>query len=788
MNRKVKVCMLYADQARNASLYLTQRISQFTSEIEASNYEDATALASGVDTCAREGGIVFAAAPLSVFLNAKLRLIKTVSSKIVRSNSISAAMGENAPENPKERDLQAAIPEKAKTIKTADGLYSAFIKDYGKSIIIFLPLDAERIGWIFDSGLSTLLEKMFPNATPQKPVPTERSGMAAMRKSVETVIGSGKTVAISPYGCSKPLISAISSVPDCETAFVFDNALRDRLPDESIENYAAQCAKISKENSGTDLGISISPIYKDKTDDSDFVIVCVADSERAKAAKVYGNTGEERKHLVAAAVIRLCKMLGELTQEERLVNPNVPVASVKKWSKNSKLPILLTAVGVALAVVICVIIAFALGDNNDRSASTDFSSAANYEFVRQEGYFADVDYYGGSDIEDLKYYQAVVMETEASTSEIMTVPVQSTVTTTAIKIITTIKNVLTTKQTTTTTTAPIVTAKPTTTTAPTTTVMSTTTTTKITTTLKPTTTAAPSTTAAESSKVDSTTSGSSTGTFVFKVYGFGHGVGMSQDGAIQMAKDGKTYEEIVTHYYTGTTVKVDSSTPLKVKYGGKEIPIVEYLCKTTYREIGGSAPMEALKAQVVTAYTYAKYYEFDVQSSKHAYSESYEYEGTNIHKACLAVLGMSSDSDTPKARYVDYNGSAAFTCYFASAAGKTVSSSSIWGGENIPYLCGGVSSPEEVTVTDKTITAEEMKKYILSYAKDNKIEITLDDDPAEWLKIISHDASMNENVGYVTKMKVGNAELNGNIFRSYVIDYAIKSHCFTVEYIPAKTE
>lgn len=785
MNRKVKVCTLCADQARDASLYLARRISQFTSEIETNNYEDATALASGVDACAREGGIVFAGAPLSVFLNAKLRLIKTVSSKIVRSNSISAAMGDNAPENQKERDLQAAIPEKAKTIKTSDGLYSAFIKEYGKSIIIFLPLDAERLGWIFDSGLSALLEKMFPNATPQKPVPTERSSMAAMRKSVEEVIGSGKTVAISSFGCSKPLISAISSVPDCETAFVFDNALRDRLPDESIENYAAQCAKISKENSRTDLGISISPIYKDKTDDSDFVIVCVADSDRAKVAKVYGNVGEERRHLVAAAVIRLCKMLGELSQEERLVNPNIPVASAKKWSKNSKLPILLTAVGIALAVVICIIIAFALGGNDNRSASTDFSSAGNYEFVQQEGYVADVDYYGGSDIEDLKYFQVAAIETEASTSEVITVPVQSTITMTATKILTTIKNVITTKQTTTATTAPTTTAKQTTTSAPTTTVKPTTSTQKITTTLKPTTTAAPSTTAASSGKVDSTTSGSSKGTFVFKVYGFGHGVGMSQDGAIQMAKDGKTYEEIVTHYYTGTTVKVDSSTPLKVKYGGKEIPIVEYLCKTTYREIGGSAPMEALKAQVVTAYTYAKYYEFDVQSSKHAYSESYEYEGTNIHKACLAVLGMSSDGDTPKARYVDYNGSAAFTCYFASAAGKTVSSSSIWGGEDIPYLRGGVSSPEKVTVTDKTITAEEMKKYILSYAKDNNVDITLGDDPAEWLKIISHDASMNDNVGYVTKIRVGNAELNGNTFRSYVVDYAIKSHCFTVEYIPA---
>ena len=36
--------------------------------------------------------------------------------------------------------------------------------------------------------------------------------------------------------------------------------------------------------------------------------------------------------------------------------------------------------------------------------------------------------------------------------------------------------------------------------------------------------------------------------------GYGHGVGMSQYGANGMAKEGKSYVEILTHYYTGTKV------------------------------------------------------------------------------------------------------------------------------------------------------------------------------------------------------------------------------------------
>ena len=45
------------------------------------------------------------------------------------------------------------------------------------------------------------------------------------------------------------------------------------------------------------------------------------------------------------------------------------------------------------------------------------------------------------------------------------------------------------------------------------------------------------------------------GKLVFYVIGYGHGVGMSQYGADQMAKDGADYKEILTHYYTGVTVE-----------------------------------------------------------------------------------------------------------------------------------------------------------------------------------------------------------------------------------------
>lgn len=44
---------------------------------------------------------------------------------------------------------------------------------------------------------------------------------------------------------------------------------------------------------------------------------------------------------------------------------------------------------------------------------------------------------------------------------------------------------------------------------------------------------------------------------IFKIIGggYGHGIGMSQNGANEMAKKGKNYQEILQMFYPGTTIE-----------------------------------------------------------------------------------------------------------------------------------------------------------------------------------------------------------------------------------------
>ncbi len=272
---------------------------------------------------------------------------------------------------------------------------------------------------------------------------------------------------------------------------------------------------------------------------------------------------------------------------------------------------------------------------------------------------------------------------------------------------------------------------------------------------------------------------SSAGSFNFSVFGYGHGVGMSQDGAIALAKNGYTYKKILTYYYPGTTIKTDSKTPETIVKDKQTVSILEFLCKTVERDIGSDSPLEAIKAQAVASYTYAKVYGY---GNGQAYNSSFKYSGTKVEAACLEVLGMSKAGDKPTAYYVDYKGNPAQTFYFANAAGKTTSSVSVWGGDEIPYLAGGVSSPESQTKSSKSYTDKEMKALIEAYAVKYGKTAKFDSDPSKWIQIVSHDGSLGDK-GYVTKIKVAGITMTGNEFRSKVLNYGLKSHCFTVNYV-----
>ena len=95
------------------------------------------------------------------------------------------------------------------------------------------------------------------------------------------------------------------------------------------------------------------------------------------------------------------------------------------------------------------------------------------------------------------------------------------------------------------------------------------------------------------------------GEFAFVTYGWGHGVGMSQNGANMYASySGWTYQDILFHYYPGTylmNTEMTDEEELTVGHvpAGETLDVISQI---VYNEVGGSMAYEAIKAQAVAAY------------------------------------------------------------------------------------------------------------------------------------------------------------------------------------------
>ena len=273
---------------------------------------------------------------------------------------------------------------------------------------------------------------------------------------------------------------------------------------------------------------------------------------------------------------------------------------------------------------------------------------------------------------------------------------------------------------------------------------------------------------------------STKGTFTFYVFGYGHGVGLSQTGANALAAQGKSFAEILANYYYGAILVSGDTYPEKIKYNGQTYDTRDFIAGALYAEMGDSFNHEALKAQAIAIYTFAKYYGFDISKSGMARKDG-------ASQKMYSVV----DEIIKNGFYIAANaqGETALTPFHGTSAGKTTSYRNVWGnqtnGVEITYLAGGRPSPDESSVQDfktvVTMTSEEFK----SLAESKNLGISCSGDPATWISIISHDGAINENIGYVSSVNVGGVIMSGNDFRTKVMDGRIRSHCFTVVYTPS---
>ena len=743
-----------------AAAYGECRFEQFT---------DSRELFSALAGAFGDSETVVLAAAERHYIEIKKLLFDALRTKTAFSDKIAEAL-EKADED------QCLMPADAQILVTDDGKYSGFIEKSGKQMLAFLPLSDGRCARVAEELKSVFLpvEKKEESANTPEPDANSAGELSAEEKcDPEEVVELLKERGLSAAVASSKNSPFVFSVLPYDDGSDFGDVIFaqsvdvERQEDESHGEYIAAMAGRARAKSGASVGAAISNVFRNDDEDSKhFMLICIADENKARVFKVFSRKGETTQEFIYACVHRLYSALADYARNGFVMHDVSDDASIiitdgEHPSHHKLAPVRSgkkTALIVASVILIAVLIGTAVtflvkGYGSQSGASligartqdTTESGTGDIIGVIDDIIIADVEDPNGDASNEQSSDSTAAQSTDSgkTTGE----QTNGTVPGSIAEGSTVLTTVISTKPT----TRPNTTGKPTT---------------------KPTQKPTETTTRHSSSK---------TGTFVFTVYGYGHGVGMSQNGASEYARRGWTYKQILLHYYNnpGISLVKDSKLPSKVTYNGKSYSLAEYLGKTAYAEVGPSAPLESIKSQMVAIYTYAKRQNFKMTTSNHAFRESYAGTSSSIENAIKATLG----------EYLAYYGSPAFTPYFSTAAGKTASSANVWGGSqsSYPYLAGGRTSPEGNVKRTLTISSEELRKKVEAYnAKvDSSKRITLQSNPAQWIKILEHDSARGSSCGYISSMRIGNQTMRGNAFRLNIMGAAtLRSHCFTFTYTP----
>lgn len=230
----------------------------------------------------------------------------------------------------------------------------------------------------------------------------------------------------------------------------------------------------------------------------------------------------------------------------------------------------------------------------------------------------------------------------------------------------------------------------------------------------------------------------------------------------------------------------DEHTVIRVKVGEDQITemtMEDYLWSVTAAEMPASFETEALKAQVVTARTYARR-KMELGEDRHPDADvctdiaccqafiTREQAATlwgdeaaqYTEKICSAV--EQTDGEV-----VTYQGQTIQAVFFSSASGRTEDAVAVWG-NSVPYLVA-VDSPEGENVPDYytsvVFTADEFREiFLAAYPKADLSGL-----PTGWIQ--SKTATQS---GRVAEINIGGIAVKGTELRSL---FSLRSTCFSVE-------
>lgn len=215
-----------------------------------------------------------------------------------------------------------------------------------------------------------------------------------------------------------------------------------------------------------------------------------------------------------------------------------------------------------------------------------------------------------------------------------------------------------------------------------------------------------------------------------------------------------------------------------------KIKMREYLIGCVAAETPANYHSQALRAQAVASYTYAKRAAkkneesenslpsgaditddpdthqgyLDKAARKKRWGDNFDEYERKIEEAVDEVLGV----------YLSYDGDYALSVYHSISSGKTLSAKSLWGSE-IPYLTSVESPGDKLSpdyISEMSFTEDEFS------ALASEVGITVDGKAENWV-----ENSATDDGGYVEKITLCGQTVSGLAFREA---FSLKSTAFEI--------
>lgn len=218
----------------------------------------------------------------------------------------------------------------------------------------------------------------------------------------------------------------------------------------------------------------------------------------------------------------------------------------------------------------------------------------------------------------------------------------------------------------------------------------------------------------------------------------------------------------------------------------EKVKLREYVIGSVAAEMNATSHTQALRAQAVASYTYAKrekeknrktissyFSRADISNDpsthqgyinekqrKEKWGEKFEEYEAKIEAAVDEVYGI----------YVAYDGETALTVYHAISGGKTQSAKNMWGSE-YPYLSSVVSDGDKLSpdyISKQSFTVSEFENLV------SECGVKVSGDVSEWVE----EVTKNDD-GYTSFVRICDMDIEAEKIRNA---FSLRSMSFDVEY------